>query len=383
MKIAINCAFFQPQSGGIKEYVRNLVKNLSEYDTTNDYVLYVLSDYLDYAKSELDTRFRIKTIPFNGKGLVNTVIRSAFEQFFWTREEKSEGWDVFHSPFFHAPRLKKAKLILTVHDLRLIRYPETYTFLRYRFLRRAVRDSVRRADRIISVSRFTKNELIEAYGIEDDRISVVHEAVDPAHFDDASLSPDETRLVSNLKDSPFILSVGHLEPRKNYDRLIEAFQKIKPDLPPSSRLVIIGKKGHHYHSALKRMEQDPDITYLNFVSQGLLNHLYKDAALLVFPSFYEGFGFPPLEAGIHGTVSAVSRASSLPEICGNAAAYFDPMSVDSIAGAVLQAMTDEEIRRNLQTNMARRLTEFSWKKNALATIDIYSGCTGADKTANN
>lgn len=371
MKIAINCAFFQPRGGGIKEYIQNLIENISRLDKENEYVLYVLDDYYDYARKHLKTDFRIKRVPFRGSGLLNVIYRSIFEHFFWAKEEKREMWDVFHSPFFHSPIPKKAKLLLTVHDMRFFRYPETYTFLRYQFLKRAVKKSIEKADRIISISQFTKDEIHEAYGTSLHKINVVHEAINPEHFTEQTISEEDKSKVKNLIDHQFILTVGHLEPRKNYNRLIEAFQEIKSRLDNGTKLVIIGKKGHNFESTLQKINSDTDIVFLNFVSQQLLNWLYKNARLFVFPSFYEGFGFPPLEAGMHGTVSAVSNISSIPEVCGKAALYFNPTNVSEMAKVIYEGMTDDAKRSELKETMKIQLQKFSWDKNAKETIAIY------------
>ncbi|MDE6696848.1 MAG: glycosyltransferase family 4 protein [Muribaculaceae bacterium] len=371
MKIAINCAFFQTQGGGIKEYIHNLVENLSILDSKNEYVLYVLEDYEEYARENLKTGFRIKTIPFKGDGLVNKIIRSIFERFFWTKEEGLENWDIFHSPFFHSYIPHKARLILTVHDMRFFRYPKTYTFFRYQFLKRAVKRSIAKADRIITISNFTKDEIHEAYKTDLNKIQVIHEAINPKHFKSIELESNDEKLINILKSNPFILSVGHIEPRKNYDRLIEAFKKTKRDLPKGIKLVIVGKLGHNYDQTLKNIESDSDILFLNFVSQGLLNWLYAHTSLFVFPSFYEGFGFPPLEAGMHGAVSAVANISSMPEVCGNAVLYFDPYDINDIGCAIRKGLTNEDLRTDLRKKIKDQLSKFSWKENAKKTIEVY------------
>ena len=157
MKIAINCQFcFAKGGGGIKEYIIQLTNHLAKVDRDNEYVLYVLEDQFEYCRTVLPARFKLKPIPYH-RSLVSKICRSLFAQRFWSKEEEVEQFDVFHSPFFHAPKMKHARLLMTVHDLRLYRYPETYSFLRYQFLKRAVRESIARVDRIISISQFTKD----------------------------------------------------------------------------------------------------------------------------------------------------------------------------------------------------------------------------------
>lgn len=375
MKIAINCSYFQPFGCGVKEYIKNLVENLSLLDKENEYVLYALADTYEYARLGLNTRFRIKRIPFGGGSLIKVVKRSLFSGSFWRKEEEIEKWDIFHSPFYYSPKLKNTPVVLTVHDIRFVRYPGTYKFLRYQYLRRVVKQSVMRADRIIAVSQFTKNELCEAYGISGENIRVVHEAVNPEHF---RCSETEEYIWQNfgmvrcLEGAPYILTVGTLEPRKNFDRLIEAFERAKSSLPQGTKLVIVGKKYKGYKSLMTTIRENNDICYLDFVPQPLLNRLYREASLFIFPSIYEGFGFPPLEAGLHGVPSVVSNMSSMPEVCGNAALYFNPFDVEDMADKISAVFKDESLRAGLSARMALRLNDFSWRQNARDTMAVYS-----------
>lgn len=372
MKIAINCAFFQPKGGGIKEYIQNLIENLSAVDNTNEYVIYVLQDQRKYSNQNLNigSNFKLKEIPFKSSGIVNKIYRSLFDNRFWLREERLEKWDLFHSTFFHGPKLKHTPLLLTVHDMRFFRFPETYTFLRYSFLKRAVKKSISRANHIISISDFTKSEICEAYNVDAKKITTIHEAINLHHFSLQPLTSNNDKLLAEtLSVGKFILTVGHMEPRKNYNRLIKAFEKIRPD--ENLKLVIVGKKTHDYEETLKLIESNPNVIYLNFVSDALLNWLYKNAQLFIFPSIYEGFGFPPLEAAAHGTISAVSNVSSMPEVCGNAVCYFDPYSIDDIASTINKLLNDSDLRSSLHSKSKSQLQNFSWKTNAEETITVY------------
>lgn len=372
MKIAINCAFYEPKGGGVKEYIDNLVTNLATLPTRHEFVLYVLQDQLDYARNNLPSKFKIKTLPFNSGSKINKIKRSLFEGSFWRKEEKEEKFELFHSPFFHAPKLKKAKILLTVHDLRLYRFPETYEFFRYQFLKRKVKNSIKNAEHIISISEFTKNEIKELCGVSEDNITVIHEAINQERFSANSITDPED-VSEDLKNNPFILSVGHMEPRKNYDRLIEAFVKMKekPEFK-DLRLVIVGKKDHSYEATIKKIEATPDISYLNFVSENTLLWLYKHARLFVFPSYYEGFGFPPLEAAALGTISAVSNVSSIPEVCGGGVFYFNPYDVEEMDRVIESALTNTNLAKEMQMKISERLNQLSWERNAKETLTVYS-----------
>lgn len=373
MKIAINCIFFQPRAGGIAEYIYNLVTNLSQIDDKNEYVLYVLKDWFNYACENLPPHFRIKTIPY-GSSFIDVVKRSLFSQKYWSREETVERFDIFHSPFFHSPRFKKARVIITVHDMRFVRFPRTYTFPRYLYLQYAVRRSVKAADRIISVSNFTKSELVDVYRIASSKVSVIYEGVNSERFCEKVLQKLETpEFASDLNNTSFLLAVGHLEPRKNYMRLMEAFDIIKKNPKYEKlKLVIVGKKGHHYHDVIEYIKKNSDIVYLDFVSLETLVWLYKHATLFVFPSFYEGFGFPPLEAGRMGTASVVSQVSSMPEVCGDAVAYFDPYNIEDMASTISKYLDNEEARSMLLSKMDAHLKKYSWQKSVEQTLEIYN-----------
>ena len=372
MKIAINCIFCAPKGGGIKEYIVNLTNHIALCDHDNTYILYVLDDQLEYARRMLPQQFQIKTVPFKSN-FFSVVKRSLFSQRFWSKEEETEQFDIFHSPFFHAPKMKRAKLIITVHDLRLYRYPQTYNPLRYLFLKRAVKDAIRRADHIISISEFTKQEMISLCGVSPNKVTVIHEAINREAFSVQQIKdyqlPTEYQY---LADTRFLFTLGHIEPRKNYQSLIEAFCLLKEKSENKDlKLVIAGKKYVDYKTTVQLMQQTPDVIYLDFIPRELLLWLYQHAALFVFPSTYEGFGFPPLEAASLGTVSAVSNVSSIPEVCGSCAVYFDPYSVDDITTQIHAALNNKAQLEEKRALIESQLATFSWQKNAEETIRLY------------
>lgn len=368
MKVAINCNFLAPKSGGIKEYILNILDGFYELKRVDiEFVVYVLEDNLDYAKSVLGNRFRIKTTPFTSK---QKIKRSLFEQSFWRKEEERERFDIFHSPFFYSPKFRAAKIVITVHDMRFERYPSTYTKLRYFFLKRVVKRSLIRCDYIITISQFTKDEIIELYGIDESKISVVWEAIDKSKFNIKNL--DLQSLDQKYSDfcDDFLLSVGHLEPRKNYNRLIKAFANLRDERGYKGRLVIVGKKAHDFQETLQLINEE-DVIYLNFVSDDELIYLYYRSRLFLFPSIYEGFGFPPLEAAALDTASVVSNTSCIPEICGGGAVYFDPFNVDDIASKISTVINNPVLEDELKSAMKRNLERFSWERNVTETLNIY------------
>lgn len=375
MKIAINCQFWILHGGGgIKEYIANLVNHLEKVDHENEYVLYVLEDQFEGAKTKLPSRFKLKAIPYR-RNPVSRIMRSLFAQRFWSREEQVEQFDVFHSPFFHAPKMKKARLVMTVHDLRLYRYPDTYPWLRYHFLKNTVKESVKRVDKIIAISQFTKDEIVETCGVSPDKVKVIHEAVNRSFFNaDAIKNYELPQEYAYLKDGRFLFCLSQIEPRKNHARLIEAFKVIKTmrgfdDL----KLVLAGRQLLNAGPVLKLIAETPDVTYLDYVPTEMMLWLYHNASLFVYPSYYEGFGFPPLEAASLGTVSAVGHASSVPEVCGDCAFYFDPYDVDDMSKVIAAALKDESLIQENKMKLEDQLGKFSWENNVKETVKVYLG----------
>lgn len=375
MKIAINCQFcFAKGGGGIKEYIIQLTNHLEKVDHENDYVLYVLEDQFEYCKTRLPVRFKLKPIPYR-RNFVSKVMRSLFADRFWRQEEKEEAFDLFHSPFFHAPKLKKARIVMTVHDLRLYRYPETYSFLRYLFLKRTVKESITRVDKIIAISQFTKDEIIDTCGVNPNKVTVIHEAINRSFFSvDGIKDYDLPQEYAYLKNGRFLFCLSQIEPRKNHLRLIKAFSVLKTQAGFNDlHLVLAGLQKLNPAPVLKAIAETPDVLYLDYVPTEMMLWLYHNASLFVYPSYYEGFGFPPLEAASLGTVSAVGRASSVPEVCGDCAFYFDPYDVDDMSRVIATALNDGSLIKEKKTKIEDQLGKFSWENNARETVKIYVG----------
>lgn len=360
--IAIDYTPAVEQGGGIGRYIRELMRALARIDGATAYRLFV-------AGTEAD----LPTPP--GENFTYTPAGLSSEWFarLWHRARLPlpiERWTgpvgLLHAPDFTLPPVRKGtRTLLTVHDLSFIRAPETAVPGLRTYLNRVVPRSVQRADHILADSEATQQDLIDLYNTPAEKISVLYSGVD-AQFkpvDDAA----ELRRVREkygVGDGPYIFSVGTVQPRKNYGRLAEALHRLdRPDLS----LVIAGGKGwldDPLYEQIEALGLRDRVIFTGFAADDELPALYSAARVFAFPSVYEGFGLPPLEAMACGVPVVSSDASSLPEVVGEAGLLVDPLDVDALAGMLERALDDETLRADLRARGLARAARFSWVESA-------------------
>jgi len=286
--------------------------------------------------------------------------------------------DLFHSPDFTLPPTR-ARAVLTVHDLSFIRVPECAAPTLRAYLGKVVPRSVRRAHLILADSQNTKDDLVNLLGLAPEKVEVLYPGVEE-HFrpvDDPALLEGVRRRYG--LPPRFVLSLGTLEPRKNFPRLIEAFWLLVRSSPLASSLglVIAGGKGWLYEdifATVERLGLEEKALFTGFVAEGDLPALYSAADLFVYPSLYEGFGLPPLEAMACGTPVVASRSSSLPEVLGEAAILVDPTDTEALAAAMMQVLEDEPLREEMRQKGLRQARKFSWSGTARRLLELYRSC---------
>lgn len=268
--------------------------------------------------------------------------------------------------------LRRVPTVLTVHDLIYKLFPRHHKRLNYWFLNAAMPLFVRRADAVIAISESTKRDLIEHYGTPAEKVSVVHEAA-ASHFQPATpYTVHQVRREYQLPDR-FLLTVGTIEPRKNLARLLEALVRLRVD-DSHLHLVVVGTRGWLYEDFFQRIEElglKDVVHFPGYVLDADLPAIYSAADVLVMPSVYEGFGLPVLEAMACGTPVASSSASSLPEVGGDAARYFDPMNVDEMVETLRRVLSDEELREGMSATGLKQAKKFSWERAACETMAVY------------
>ena len=303
-------------------------------------------------------------------------LREQFEYPF--RESRCRLW---HAPHYNAPVWKNTKLVVTIHDvIHWIFRGQFFTPLQSAYARFFIRNSVRKADRIIAVSEKTREDLIQYFDAPPDKIRVVYEGVSPLFSEPPK--PEERREILAKYGLPekFYLYVGLIKPHKNVKRLIDVFQSLRKDGKIDAALVLVGKKDKRYpagYETLKNLETGNGIHYLaGLGSENELRSLYHSARALVHPSLYEGFGLTVLEAMASGTPVIVSRAASLPEVAGDAACYIDPQSESSLAEALVDLEENSRRRENLAEKGKVQAKKFTWAKAAEETINVYREVLG-------
>jgi glycosyltransferase involved in cell wall biosynthesis len=365
------------QGGGIGRYTRELLRALAA-DTASDYRLFFASRGVPHPLPPLPPNFHITHLPVDDLWLVRVWHRA--------RLPLPVNWitgpiDIFHSPDFTLPPVSRGtRTLLTVHDLSFIRDPQSAPAVLRDYLNDVVPRSVARADRVLADSQATRDDLVQLYRTPPEKIFVlysgVHESFQPV-TDSATLAAVRARY--GLGDAPFVLAVGTLQPRKNYVRLIQAFaatrsgQSNRPR-DEALRLVIAGGKGWLYDSIFAEVERlglQDRVLFPGFVADADLPALYSAACVLAYPSIYEGFGLPMLEAMACGTPVVTSTASCLPEVAGDAALLVQPTDVDALAAALDRALTDEALRADLIAKGRARARQFSWDEPARQLLEIY------------
>ncbi len=363
MRIGIDARLVFYHQAGIGQYILRLTEALAALDHTNEYFLF---------QSRKD-RSRLVDAPNFHRRVLWTPSHHRFERLAVSAEMLPHTLDVFHSPDFIPPRKTRAPNVITVHDLAFLLYPRFLTPDAARYYGQ-IDHASRSAARIIAVSQSTKRDVTRLLGVPDEKVSVIYEAADP-HF-----SPmDRTKAQQHVQakygiEGDFILFVSTVEPRKNLPTLLAAYRKLTDSYKSTARLVIAGHKGwltDEVDQAIEKYKLRDRVCFLGGVPAQELPFLYNAARVFALPSFYEGFGLPPVEAMASGTPVIVSNVSAFPEVIGDAGLLIDPSDVDAWAVALHRVLTDNELHAELTAKGLRRAALYSWERAARETLNVY------------
>lgn len=362
------------QGGGIGRYVRELVTALAFQDQETIYRLFVSGARVD----------ELPVPPANNFIWKSTQISPTWLARIWHRARLGIPVEVFTGrvDLYHAtdfvlpPTLSGTRTLLTVHDLSFVRVPDSASPRLKSYLDVVVPRSVIDADHVLADSYATKKDLVELYGVPDEKVTVLLSGVDSRFYQvkDSSVLMT-TRTLYNLDESsPYILSVGTVQPRKNYGLLIKALAQLRSKGYDLS-LVIAGGKGwleDPIYQTLHDEQMENYVHFIGFADEEHLPALYSGACCLAFPSLYEGFGLPVLEAMACGTPVITSNVSSLPEVAGDAALLVNPYNLDELVHALQRLIDDNDLRQQLIERGLERVKQFTWVKAARQLRQIYA-----------
>lgn len=359
--IGIDARLTYYRVGGISTYIRRLVQALENLDTENRYTVF----HSRKATESLVKRF--------WRTSLWTPCHHRLERIALSVELARFRLDVLHSPDFIPPLHGARKHIITVHDLNFLHYPQFLTAESRRYYNGQIERAVQQADHILADSEATKNDLVNMLAVPSEKITVHMLGVDEQFKPLPPQTLVHYRQQLDLPDSYFLF-VGTFEPRKNILGLLEAYRLLRERLPDAPSLVLAGNRGWLFDETMTKIDQMNLGKYIHWrenVSQEALPALYNMATALVTPSFYEGFGFPALEAMACGTVPIVSNRSSLPEVVGQVGLQIDPDDPAALADALQYLLTNSAWRETMRQAGLARAATFTWEHTARIALSVY------------
>jgi glycosyltransferase involved in cell wall biosynthesis len=374
LRIAIDAHSVGTGLGGNESYATNLIEALAEIDQANRYTLYV-------TKREAVERF--------GNRWPNFLVRSTLPHTPLIRipltlsaELRRNPVDVLHVQFT-APPFSPCPVVVSIHDLSFEHLPQTFKWRSRKQLRITVRRTARQASQVIALSQYARNDIVRTYEVSPDRISVIPLAAGD-HFRPIRDEEELQRVRQTYGiEGEYMLSVGAIQPRKNLGRLVAAYSHLRGAKPEGKlpKLVLVGKCAWLYDEtlhAIKELELSDSIILTGYVPGSDLPALYSGALCFIYPSYFEGFGLPPLEAMQCGVPVIVGNRTSLPEVVGDAGVLVDPFDVNALAAAIEKVESDSNLRAELSVQGLARAKLFKWRETARQTLAVYQKAAGLE-----
>ena len=351
---------------GIGTYIRNLLRHLARLDSQTEFVLLCRPEDRE-SLAVLGENFR--PVPESSGNY------SIAEQIKVPWALRREGVTLFHAPHYVLPPLVQCRSVVTIHDAIHLMFPQYLPNQAALFYAKwSISQAARRATRVMTVSESSKRDILRFVDTEPSKIDVIYNAYDERFaIEPAEEEMDRVRERYQLEDQ-FVLYAGNVKPHKNLERLIDAFHLVRQQGLDHLKLVLIGDEISKYSSlrrAVHRYQLHKYVRFLGYMPEETLAVMYRLAGVFVFPSLYEGFGLPPLEAMASGTPVVTSNVSSLPEVAGDAAVLVDPYDPQAIADGIYRALTDEALRKQMILKGIARAGQFSWEQSARRVRAIY------------
>lgn len=383
MRIGLSTSVIQRGRSGVGQYVLALVRALLTSARQHEFTLYVLEEdqpLFEFARSAM------RIVP------VAESHRPATRNILWHQTQlpalaRRDGLDVLHVPSYRRLLWRRpCPLVATIHDLAPFRVPEKYDWMRMLYGRVVVRQLAQRQDEIVAVSAETAHDIERFFRLPAGRVTVIHNGLDHGRFTPAGRAEAAASIAARHGlHPPFFLYVARLEhPGKNHVRLIEAFNQFKTAQPSPWQLVLCGSDWHGadvIHEQVRRSPFHQDIRTLGFVAQEDLPTWYRAATVFVYPSLFEGFGLPPLEAMACGCPVLASSDGAVGEVVGDAALRADPLDTGDLTRQLARLAADPVLRESLRDAGLARARQFDWARTAAATLDVYARAARRQKSA--
>ena len=374
MRIAIDAHSVGTGLGGNESYATNLIEALAEIDQTNCYTLYV-------TKREAVERFGNRWPNFSVRSTLphTPLIRIPLTL---SAELRRNPVDVLHVQFT-APPFSPCPVVVSIHDLSFEHLPQTFKWRSRKQLRITVRRTARQASQVIALSEYARNDIVKTYQVSPDKISVIPLAA-ADHFRPIRDAEELQRVRQTYGiEGEYMLSVGAIQPRKNLGRLVAAYSHLRGAKPEGKlpKLVLAGKCAWLYDETLRAIEElelSDSIILTGYVPESDLPALYSGALCFIYPSYFEGFGLPPLEAMQCGVPVIVGDRTSLPEVVGDAGVLVDPFDVHALAAAIEKVVSDSNLRAKLSVQGLARAKLFEWRETARQTLAVYQKAAGIE-----
>lgn len=371
MHIGIDAHAIGARQGGNETYISNLIKSLAEIDGDNLYTIYLANAGAAAQWRESFTNryknFRVRLLP-PPTPLVRVPVYLSYELF-------RRPVDVLHVQYT-APPFCRIPVVVTIHDLAFERMPETFTRRGSFQLKLTVRRTAKKAARIATVSEYSRQDLLDIYKLPPEKVVVTYNGVESIFTPQPSVPNEAEEIRRRFGVSrDYLLAVGSLQPRKNMVRLIRAYARLRSEREDfTAQMVVVGRKlwlASEIFDEVKRQRWADDVILTGYVADEDLPPLYRAARAFVYPSLFEGFGLPPLEAMACGTPVVTSDVSSLPEVTGDAALLIDPTDEQALANALIEIVNNERLRAELREKGIAQAKKFAWRDAAEKTLRLY------------
>ena len=360
-KLIINAIPLLGEMSGIGRYIHNIVKEFEKEKNLEITYYYGYFSKKLLVKNYMANKTAKKVLKF-------TLIKKVIKKILFLRTKLSfKTFDLYWEPnFIPLTSIKSKKIVTSVHDFSFDIYKDFHPKERVDYFEKYFHKNIKLSEKIICFSNYTKSEIVEKLNIPKDKVKVIYHGIDHNIF----------RVIENPKvdfelPKKFILSVGSIEPRKNLIGLLKAYNLLPEDIKNSYKLILVGFSGWKNREIMDEINKNKNIIYLGYLSDEDLAKVYNLASLFVYPSFYEGFGFPPLEAMACGTPILISNKSSLPEVGADAAIYCEPNDINDIKDKIIKILSDDKLKTTMIEKGLKQAQKFTWEKSAKEHLELF------------